>query len=79
MHPHALKDPCGDRPVKSVPLPPAIPLSVKEVYDKDGLPDMRVIRDHLNLEGTVEKALVVKLVERATDIFKKEPNLLKVK
>ena len=34
VHPHALKDPCGDRPVKSVPLPPAIPLSVKEVYDK---------------------------------------------
>jgi len=78
VHPHALKDPCNDRPVKSVPLPPALPLSIKEVYDRgnvhvdlltkwvDGLPDIKVIRDHLNLEGLVEKSLVIKLVDDAT-------------
>jgi hypothetical protein len=28
VHPFALKDPCNDRPIKSVPLPPAIPLAL---------------------------------------------------
>jgi hypothetical protein len=32
----------------------------------DGLPDIKVIRDHLNLEGLVEKSLVIKLVDDAT-------------
>lgn len=39
---------------------------------------MKVIRDHLCLEGSVSKALVVKLVTEVTALFKSEANMLKV-
>jgi len=42
------------------------------------MPDMKVIRDHLSLEGSVSKALVVRLVTEVTSLFKSESNMLKV-
>lgn len=39
---------------------------------------MKVIRDHLSLEGSVSKALVVRLVTEVTSLFKSESNMLKV-
>ena len=68
-----LLDPLKDRKVKAVPLPPAIPLSEKLAYsfNLDNKPKADVIRKHLNLEGTVTKALVIRLVTEVTRIFSK--------
>lgn len=59
VHPFALKDPKGDRKCPDVPRPPAIPLKIEQAFTKDdkhgNTPDMKEIRDHLNLEGTIDK------------------------
>lgn len=76
--PEHLKDPCGDRPVSEVPLPPAELLTMDAFYNKKGQPELEVLIAHLNLEGLLAQDLLLDLIKKASDIFEAEPNLLKL-
>lgn len=76
--PEHLKDPCGDRPVSDVPLPPAELLTIDALYNKKGQPELDVLIAHLNLEGLLSQDLLLDLIKKASDLFEAEPNLLKL-
>jgi len=68
-----LTDPAKDRAVKTVKPPPHRPLT-RQMMFPDRLknkPDWKVIRDHLQKEGRIEKADLVKLITDTNKLFKK--------
>jgi len=75
--PECLKDPCKDRPVADVPLPPAQLLTL-EALTKTGQLDLDVLMKHLSGEGMLTQELLLYLVKQACALFESEPNLLKL-
>jgi len=73
-----LSDPLRDRVMKSVKAPPHRPLARNLMFpDKlKNKPDWKVIRDHLQKEGRIDKEDLVKLINDANKMFKNEGNLL---
>jgi serine/threonine-protein phosphatase 2B catalytic subunit len=47
-------------------------------YDSNKLPNYNVIKKHLAREGKIYKDQFMKLISDATDILKKEENLMKI-
>ena len=76
--PQRLQDPLQDRPIKEVPLPPAQLLTADTFYEKNGEPNMPVLMEHLILEGALSQELLLDIISKASDLFKDEPNLLKL-
>lgn len=76
--PEPLKDPCNDRPVKSLALPPAQLLTQEAACDKAGIPDIGLLMDHFNLEGVVCQDFLFDIVKKASELLENEPNLLKL-
>lgn len=76
--PQRLQDPLNDRPVKEVPLPPAQLLTADIYYDKNGLPNIDVLFEHLTLEGALAQELLLDIISKASDLFREEPNMLKL-
>ena len=77
-----LKDPCGDRVVKSHPPPPAKPLSEEMLYPEAGnrkKPDIDVLRKHMLREGTLHKETVLDIITRVTEVFRGESTLIKTR
>jgi serine/threonine-protein phosphatase 2B catalytic subunit len=72
-----LKDPCGDRPVAEVPLPPA-ELLTQSAFFKSGQPDLECLMKHFSGEGLLTQELLLDLVKKAGSLFESEPNLLKL-
>ena len=73
-----LKDPVGDRMVKSVPPPPQKPLSDELLFPKGksgtnsfnaGKPAWKQLRDHMNKEGLISKKHVLVIIEKAKKIL----------
>jgi len=75
--PLALKDPLGDRPVKDLPPPPA-QLLTADTYYKNGEPDMDHLLAHLSAEGALAQELLLEIIQKASDLFRDEPNMLKL-
>ncbi|CAJ1454410.1 unnamed protein product [Effrenium voratum] len=76
--PQRLQDPLNDRPVKEVPLPPAQLLTAESFYEKNGEPNISALMEHLILEGALSQELLLDIISKASDLFKDEPNLLKL-
>jgi len=76
--PAVLKDPCGDRPVKEAGLPPAQLLASDVLFNSSGVPDIALLQAHLNMEGALAQECLLDLLKRGSDLFAKEPNLLKL-
>jgi serine/threonine-protein phosphatase 2B catalytic subunit len=87
---NVLLDPCKDRVVKTVPLPPRYPMKKDELYQMKGksnlkalgkvrVPNAALMRKHLLKEGTVSKDLLVTLLQDVTTVFRAEPNLIKLR
>lgn len=76
--PDVLKDPCNDRPVKEAPVPPAQLLNGDVLFNNKGVPDLDMLKSHLSLEGALSQELLLDIIKKASDIFAKEPNLLKL-
>jgi len=60
-------DPIGDRAMKDVPLPPRYPLTYKQLFTQTNsagktTPDMKLVRQHLMLEGHIEKECLVEII-----------------
>lgn len=77
-HPQVLKDPCGDRPVKDAPCPPAQLLNGDVLFNSKGVPDIDLLTSHLSLEGALSQELLLDIIKKASELFAKEPNLLKL-
>ena len=67
-----------ERVVKSVVPPVSRIPSDEELFDKDGVPDYRFLMKHFQREGRLREDQLVKIIEKAESILKKEPNLLYV-
>lgn len=74
-----LPDPLKDRIIKEVQPPPHLPLTKDLIWDKDGVPKYKVIKDHLLKEGKFKKEDLLKLVNQATTLLSKEGNIIKIK
>ena len=77
-----LPDPCNDRVVKSVPLPPLRPLSITQLFPQYisfgeiAPPSLPTLRECLILDGRVDKKALLKLVKQCTQVLSKEQNLV---
>jgi hypothetical protein len=65
-----------ERMVKDVPPPAVGPL--ENFWPEDGDIDLDKLRTHLVNEGRLSKVDAARLISTATQVFKKEPNLLDV-
>mmetsp|Transcript_4605 Transcript_4605/g.11273 ORF Transcript_4605/g.11273 Transcript_4605/m.11273 type:complete len:515 (-) Transcript_4605:178-1722(-) len=76
-----LKDPCGDRVVKSLPPPPARALDEALLYPEGDKkkPDVAVLKKHLLREGKLHKQTLLDIIARVTEIYRSEPTLVKVR
>ena len=78
----SLPDPCDDRPVKTLKSPPHKPLSHEKLFPanlKRGsleVPDWHLLMQHLQAEGRVAKTDVMQMSLTASEIMRKEPNVL---
>ena len=74
----SLPDPFEDRVMKDVLPPPHLPLPHAKLFPKKGIPDWKVLRDHLTREGKLEKADLLELINLFQAQIKSEPNILKI-
>jgi serine/threonine-protein phosphatase 2B catalytic subunit len=63
--------------VKDVPPPPA-QLLTADILMKSGVPDLDILKQHLNLEGIIAQELLLDLIKKASELFEAEPNILKL-
>ena len=77
-----LPDPINDRPMKD--LPPFVNAELKDetLFHKNengvDIPDWKLFEEFMSKEGPMQKTQVMKILKIGTDIFKKEPNLVKI-
>ena len=67
-----------DRVIKEVLEPPYKPISNYDLYESPGIPDWRVLRDHLTREGKLSKPDILELLSLFQAQIKAEPNILKL-
>jgi len=68
-----------DRFIKDVLAPPRFPLAHNKLFRDDGSIDLEVLGDHLNREGRLSMEDAFYLIKTTTEIYKKEPNLLRLR
>ena len=77
-----LPDPCDDRPIKE--LPPFVNKAIrddllfKKNNDGSEFIDWKLLEEFLTKEGPITKKQLMKIVKMGIEIFKKEPNLVKI-
>jgi len=76
--PGLLKDPCNDRAVSKVALPPAELLTPSIFWSKKGVPDVELLQEHLAGEGLLSQELLLDIIKKAGTLFESEPNLVKL-
>jgi len=80
-----LIDPLGDRVMKNVPPLSRFPLKRDQLWHNSPksnnreVPNLELLRKHLLREGRLEKKELIELIGGATNIMKKEPNVLRIK
>ena len=73
-----LPDPLEDRVMKEVLPPPHMALPHSKLFPKKGIPDWKVLRDHLTREGLITKTDLLELINLFKSVIKSEPNLIKI-
>jgi hypothetical protein len=69
----------ADRVCKDVPEPAHRALTNAELFDsKTKLPRVDVLQEHFLHEGRLSKADALSIIRSATDLLKKEPNMLSI-
>lgn len=59
-------------------MPPAQLLNGEALFNGKGVPDLDLLKSHLCLEGALSQELLLDLIKKASELFAKEPNLLKL-
>jgi len=73
------REPQMDRVVKDVVAPPLYPLTKDRLFDKNGKPNLAVLKAHLVREGRLAFDAAEALVKQATTLLRHEPNLLELR
>ena len=74
-----LTDPLNDRIIKSCPAPPHKPLTSEQIFTTSATaPDWKSMIVNFHKGGRLSKEAVYKILKLATDVFKKEDNIVKV-
>lgn len=68
----------NQRMVPSVPMPPSEKLTKEQIFDKDGKPNPKLLRDHFLKEGKITHDAAMAILEKVGPIYRKEPNLLEL-
>eukprot|EP00484_Ammonia_sp_Unknown_P027482 CAMPEP_0197031932 /NCGR_PEP_ID=MMETSP1384-20130603/10749_1 /TAXON_ID=29189 /ORGANISM="Ammonia sp." /LENGTH=544 /DNA_ID=CAMNT_0042461517 /DNA_START=121 /DNA_END=1755 /DNA_ORIENTATION=- len=68
-----------DRFMKDVVAPPRFPLAHNKLFRDDGSIDLEALGDHLNREGRLSLDDAFYLIRTCTELYKKEPNLLRLR
>jgi serine/threonine-protein phosphatase 2B catalytic subunit len=76
--PPAVKNWREERVMKDVPAPVWEPLEKSKVWDKDNMPNLANLKEHFKKEGLLNMEDAMQIIQRATALYKKEPNLLHV-
>jgi serine/threonine-protein phosphatase 2B catalytic subunit len=72
-------EPFVDRVMKDVIAPPLHPLGVDKVFDKKGIPNLAVLKEHLQKEGRLTQECALQIIRQASALLKAEPNMLELK
>lgn len=68
-----------DRVVKSIPFPPNKRLTCNELFDsRSGKPRPDVLKQHFVLEGRIEEAAALRLINKGAEILKQENTMLEI-
>jgi hypothetical protein len=54
------------------------PLEDKHLWKSKGVPNWKLLREHLRREGPLTKAQVTEVLHTVLGIFTKEPNMLQI-
>eukprot|EP01084_Bolivina_argentea_P294543 506826_1 len=68
-----------DRLMKDVVAPPRFSLAHNKLFRNDGSIDLEVLGEHLNREGRLSLDDAFYLIRTTTEVYKKEPNLLRLR
>lgn len=67
-----------ERVMKDVPAPVWNYIPANELFDTDGLPNIQNLKKHLLREGRINPKDAIRLVNKAAEILRDEPNLLQL-
>ncbi|NP_001158479.1 calcineurin A protein catalytic subunit [Saccoglossus kowalevskii] len=67
-----------DRVVKSVPFPPSSRLTMKEVFDSHGKPKPDILKQHFLVEGRVEEAVALRLINEGAALLRQEKTMIDI-
>lgn len=73
-----LVDPLNDRPLPALTPPPSRPLSKSLLFPNQNIPDWRMLKTHLQQEGSISKANCLQIISQASQLFALEENLLEL-
>jgi serine/threonine-protein phosphatase 2B catalytic subunit len=73
-----LCNPKNDRKVTELPAPPHRPLSHHLLFPTSDKPNWKLLSEHLLKEGRITKEDCLLIVDLATNIFRRERNLLEI-
>ena len=74
----SFEDPANDRVINGIIPPPVFDLAHNDLFKKNHIPDWRALRDHLALEGRLNKTDIIEITNLFRNIVKLENNIIKI-
>lgn len=68
----------GERVVSSVLYPPTERLSEDQVYDSEGRPQVKRLKEHFLLEGRLQQSAALRIINEGAELLRKENTMLEV-
>lgn len=67
-----------ERAVKNVPYPPSRRLTISDIFESRGKPNIEKLRQHFLLEGRVTDEAALKIINDGAALLREEPNVLEI-